>query len=66
MHTSNSEIQLPMVGHRRGRYRAEFKRQIVTACREAKDSLHHVNLLMIETIGCLQILCAPGSSPLRR
>jgi len=34
MHTSNSEIQMPMAGRRRGRYRDEFKRQIVTACCE--------------------------------
>jgi transposase-like protein len=34
MHTSKSEIQMPVDGHRRGRYRGEFKRQIVTACRE--------------------------------
>ena len=34
MHTSKSEIQMPMVGRRRGRYRDEFKRQVDTACSE--------------------------------
>jgi len=34
MYISKSEIQMPMSGRRRGRYRDEFKRQIVTACRE--------------------------------
>ncbi len=34
MHTSKSEIQMPVAGRRRGRYRDEFKRRIVTACRE--------------------------------
>jgi transposase len=34
MHTSKSEIQMPVAGRRRGRHRDEFKRQIVTACSE--------------------------------
>jgi len=34
MHTPRSEIQTPMAARRRGRYRDEFKRQIVAACRE--------------------------------
>ena len=34
MHTSKSEIQMPMTGRRRGRYKDEFKRQIVLACGE--------------------------------
>ena len=34
MHTSRSEIQMPVAGRRRGRYRDQFKRQIVAACRE--------------------------------
>jgi len=34
MHTSRTEIQMPMAGRRRGRYSDEFKRQIVTACCE--------------------------------
>jgi hypothetical protein len=34
MHTSNSEIQMPQAGRRRGRYSDDFKRQVVTACLE--------------------------------
>jgi len=34
MHTPNSEIQMPAAGRQRGRYSIEFKRQVVTACRE--------------------------------
>jgi transposase len=34
MHTSRSEIQMPMARRRRGRHTDEFKRQIVAACRE--------------------------------
>jgi len=32
MHTSNPEIQMPLVGRRRGRYSAQSKDQIVAAC----------------------------------
>ncbi len=34
MHTSNPEIQMPQTGRRRGRYSDEFKRRVVTTCRE--------------------------------
>ncbi len=34
MHTSESEIQMPPSGRRRGRYSEDFKRQVVTACLE--------------------------------
>ena len=34
MHTPNSEIQMPLAGHRRRRYSDEFKRQVIAACLE--------------------------------